>query len=425
MPKTAQIAELLEQLHDPAARVRERAIRRLVRQGRRGFAVEDGLLVLKASSLPYPPRRDSSDGMAVDLLRAALRVPFPEYLPAVVGRYPYWKTRARREALNLLMRIDDRRAAEAVVAIVRAHARSGGVPSLPAGLYAHHPQHAEVFFPELLQYLDVVKLGFPIAALALTFASVQQLDAAMLLPHTGALLELYRRRRDWLRPRQQESGIAWMWESHYHRRRWKAGVLLDLLGHVRTPAVESELRQAVAQFSDPRLRMNALLSLLRHDCDVDPAAVAQVATSAECRKWLIDGLHKLERTQLFPRELQTQAALAESDLVNWLIHPTELGRPPDEIELMQTIPFDTETDAGWADYFLFRFRVDPPHWSSRDGWLAGVSGPFLRRDRPTIQALGDTFSAFTPWERKGESEHADDVRELIKTWRERHVAKEE
>jgi hypothetical protein len=39
--------------------------------------------------------------------------------------------------------------------------------------------------------------------------------------------------------------------------------------------------------------------------------------------------------------------------------------------------------------------------------------------------LGDTFSAFTPWDRKTEAEHVDDVRELMKTWRERHVEREE
>src|SRR6185436_8162736 len=105
-----------------------------------------------------------------------------------------------------------------------------------------------------------------------------------------------------------------------------AGVLLDLLGHVPTTEVEAELRRAGDDYTDPRLRMYALLSLLRHDQEVDPAAIAEVAQSAEARKFLFDGLQKLERFHLYPAALRTQAALAESDLVNWLIHPTELGR---------------------------------------------------------------------------------------------------
>jgi HEAT repeat protein len=420
-----RLEDLLELLHDPAPRVRERAIRRLLRRGRLGFTPAEGLLVLKASSLPYPRRRDAADDTAVDLLRAALHIPYPEYLPAIVARFQHWHRRARREALNLLMRIDDPRAAEAVVEIVRQHGRTGGVPSLPLGQHARQPQHAEIFFPALLDFLSAPKLSFPIASLALSFATGHQIDPAMLQPHVPQLLALLRRRRDWLGPRQEIEGFAWMWEPSYHLRRWKAGVLLDLLGHVPSPPVEAELRRCLLEFTDPRLQMGAILSLLRQDAAVEPATVVEIAGSSECRKWLFDGLHKLERSHLFPRELRSQPSLAESDLVNWLLHPTELGRPPDEIEFVQVVPFDTETDAGWADCFLFRFRTHPPHWAARDGWMAGVSGPFLRKDQPTIQALGDTFSAFTPWDRKSVAEHVDDVRELIKSWRERHVVQEE
>jgi hypothetical protein len=420
-----RLEDLLDQLHSPHERTRERAVRRLFRRGRAGFTPDQGLLVLKASSLPYPPRRDPADDTAVDLLRAALQVPYPEYLPHVVHRYPHWHARARAEALHLIMRIEDRRAAEAVMAIVRRHARAGGVPKLPPGLYATAPQHAEVFFPEVLDYLDVPKLAFSVAALTLSFASAHQLEPGLLVPYADAVLALYAKRRDALERAQRRDGVAWRWDPKYHRRRWPAGVLLDLLGHAPTPPVEAELRRAAAAYTDPRLRLYALLSLLRHDRDVDARAVAAVAADPESRKWLFDGLQKLERFHLYPAAYRTQAALAESDLVNWLIHPTELGRAPEKIELMQAVPFDTGTDAGWADYYLFRFRTAAPHWAARYGWIAGVSGPFLRKDAPSIQALGDTFSTFTPWDRKAPAEHVEDVRELMKTWRERHVQQEE
>src|SRR5947209_3714564 len=194
VPMALRLEDLLEHLHSPEERIRERAVRRLLRRGRAGFTPEQGVLVLKASSLPYPPRRDRADDTAVDLLRAALHVPYPEYLPHVVARYAHWGRRARAEALRLLMRIEDRRAAEAVMTIVRRHARSGGVPGaagsvpkLPPGLYAHAPQHAEVFFPELLGYLDVPKLAFSIAALALSFAAAHQLEPGALVPAADAV----------------------------------------------------------------------------------------------------------------------------------------------------------------------------------------------------------------------------------------------
>jgi hypothetical protein len=413
------LENLLERLHDPDERVRDRALQRLLRRGRDGFTPGQGVLVLKASSLPYPPRGDGGDDTAADLVRAALLLPHPEYLPHVVERYSHWNRRARAEALRLLMRIEDRRAAEAVMTIVRRHARADGVPRVPLGLYAHEPQFADVFFPELLQYLDVPKLAFPICALALSFAGDQQLEPSLLVPEANAILRLYAGRRDWLVPRQRAEGVAWRWAPRYHRRRWQAGVLLDLMGHVPAPAVEAELRRALAEFTDPRLRLYAALSLLRQDRDVDTVSVVEIAADPEARKLLFEGLQLLERSALYPAEYRDQSWLAESDLVNWLIRPVELDRAPDEIELVQTVQFETPTE-GPADYYLFRFRTEPPHWASRHDWLAGVAGPFLRKDQPTVHSLGDTFSAFTPWDRKSETEHVDDVRELARAWRDRH-----
>ena len=74
---------------------------------------------------------------------------------------------------------------------------------------------------------------------------------------------------------------------------------------------------------------------------------------------------------------------------------------------------------------LFRFRVGGDHWAARLGWLAGVAGPFVRKEAPTIQALGDTHSAYRPWDDKGLDEHVSDVRQLMKAWRERHMNRDE
>src|SRR5262249_61931399 len=144
----------------------------------------------------------------------------------------------------------------------------------------------------------VPNLGFSVAPLPLSFAGALQWEPGLLVPSAGALLTLYGSRRDRLRPAQRPRGVAWRWEPTYHRRRWQAGVLLDLLGHVPTPEVESELNRAVAGYTDPRLKMYALLSLLRHNCDVDPDEVALVAANPEARRWLFGNLQTLARSPL-------------------------------------------------------------------------------------------------------------------------------
>jgi len=424
MATAVRFEDVLEQLHSPDEGERERAARHLSKLGRIGLSPEQGIRALKASSLPYPPRRNRRADTGVDLIRAALAVPYPEYLPQIIQRYILWNERARSEVLARLVRIEDVRAAEALLTILGQHARTGRVRSLPLGMYANAPQFAEVLFPALFDYLDVPRLRLAICQYALSFAAAQLIDPEMLAPHSAAILEMYNHRRDRLAPRQRSEGVAWRWGPRYHRSRWPAGVLLDLLGYLPGPDAIAALREALSIYADPRLKMYAVLSLLRQNEDVDAALVAEVAECAESRKWLYDGLQKIERFQLYPTSLRSQSALAESDLVDWLVHARELGRAPDAVELLQVVPFDSGTDAGWLDYYLFRFRVAGRHWASRSGWLVGVAGPFLRKDKPTIQSLGDTHSAYRRWDDKPLEDHVADVRQLMKAWRERHLARD-
>lgn len=213
-----------------------------------------------------------------------------------------------------------------------------------------------------------------------------------------------------------------MWEEAYGESRNDAALLLDLLGHFPGGRVEKQLQEAL-EYQDPRLKHFAIISLLRHGKPVDKKHVEDVARHAEMRNWLYSALEKLGKTALFPEKYRTQKSFAEADMVNWLVYPTELNRVPDEIELMKVVTIDTGLPDGIYDYYLFRFRTKKPHWSAKDGWMAGVSGPYLRKDQPTTQALGETFSSFEKWDAKSPSEHVGDTRELMKRWREYHSRK--
>jgi hypothetical protein len=138
------------------------------------------------------------------------------------------------------------------------------------------------------------------------------------------------------------------------------------------------------------------------------------------RKYLYDELEKLDQSPLFPQEHKAQGAFAESDMVNRLVFSTELGRVPDEIELMAVVPVDTETEAGFLDHYVFRFCTHEPHWAAKDGWVAGVSGPFLRKHAPSTISLGGTFSSFVSWESKTPEEHVGDIQEILQQWHKYH-----
>ena len=104
-------------------------------------------------------------------------------------------------------------------------------------------------------------------------------------------------------------------------------------------------------------------------------------------------------------------------MVAWLLHPDELGRAPDEIELIETVGVETTEAERTHDYYVFRFRMLEPHPAAANGWMAGVSGPFVRGDPPTTASLGETFSTFEPAEGKTAQQHVEAVRQIMEQLR--------
>lgn len=412
------IQEIIASLESETLEDREITAEQLRELVKQGMSVEDGLIALRTASREYPPRKYDFLDSSEDLIEAAAVHPRSEYISVIVELYPTYNEKAKAEALALLAQLDDRDAAVAWMDIIRSYARDGGVPSLRIWLLQSTPRHADVFFPELLDYADIQPFSYDVYLLCLTYFQQGLLISEELLPYSKLVLDDYRAYEEDLRSSQQLEGIAWMWNDEYQEWRNHGSLLLDLMGYFSTPEVKEKLREALT-FEDPRLKHFAVVSLLRFGENLDTMHILDVAKSAEMRNHLYNELARLGLALLFPKEYETQEAFAESDMVNWLVFPTELGRVPDKIELMKVVEVDTGTDDGFLDYYVFRFCTEEPNWAAKDGWMAGVSGPFLRKDAPSPVAYGDTFSAFEPWESKTPEEHVGNIQK-IDSWREYH-----
>lgn len=125
------------------------------------------------------------------------------------------------------------------------------------------------------------------------------------------------------------------------------------------------------------------------------------AADRTTRKVLYEELEIHDRLDLFPPAFRTQEALAEADLAAWLAHPNELGSVPDEIELMKQVP---APGLDGQSYYAFRYRMREPHWSAKDGWMAGVAGPYDPRGPLATSGRG-TFSRFEAYDSRTPEEH--------------------
>lgn len=159
-------------------------------------------------------------------------------------------------------------------------------------------------------------------------------------------------------------------------------------------------------------RIEPVLKRLAAGEDPEPADLERFARDRDTRKVLYDALAQHQKLALFPSRYLTAEALAEADLVVWLNHPNELAAVPDEIELMATLPVAA---AGLEDqrYFVFRYRTNPPHWAAKDGWLAGVAGPYPADGASASSSAPGTFSRFERYDSKTPEDHVRAVQARV------------
>jgi hypothetical protein len=416
---TLRVTRLIRRLQSPDEAVRRRALAEV--QGARGarkprFSAAEGIELIRAATMSFPDGGAGPLDTPTALLAVLADEARLEYQSVVAEVFPRLAPLAKDYALLLLAGIEDGGAAESFMRLLDEHAAE--LTLRPLNQLREHPHHPDAFFPKLLDLARNPVLADEVYLTALTFCEKGLLPAGKLEGHTAALLEAYRAERRWLGSRQGGKGNAWMWDDDYQAHRHTAGLLLDLFGYLPLEYVEVELVSALA-YRDPRLVHFAAVSLVRQGRAVPARALDVVAASAEMRNWLYEKLKDAGRLDLFPSRFLTQQAFAESAMVQWLVYPTELGSAPDQIELKKVVGIDTDSPDGILDYYVFRFRTLAPHWAAKDGWMAGIAGPFLRKDAPSPVAYGGTFSRFESWSAKTPEAHLGDTRELLQEWADR------
>ena len=182
-------------------------------------------------------------------------------------------------------------------------------------------------------------------------------------------------------------------------------ILLGVLGLVALvgawlvyAAVAGSRRAYEAQLS----RIAPVTQALGAGQDPSEQDLVTFASDRGTRRILFEVLEQQGKLHLFPRQFLTWEGMAEADLAAWLTHPNELGSVPDEMELVGKVR--APSGAAETQYFVFRFRAKPPHWAARDGWLAGVAGPYDVSQAPRPYGSG-TFSRFESFDGKTPEQH--------------------
>jgi len=169
-------------------------------------------------------------------------------------------------------------------------------------------------------------------------------------------------------------------------------MICDLFRFTDSPLVSDVLRDSIGA-PTPGVQLFAATTLIAKNEDVDDATLESLAARPALRHRLWTMLDRIDRLDRFPTRFGDQQSLAEAEMVMWLEFPTEMGGPPQEIELLRVEELESQEGTRQASY-VYRFRSDDFH----DGkWLLGLAGPYASEGTPRIGAR-NTFSQFDEYD---------------------------
>ena len=160
-------------------------------------------------------------------------------------------------------------------------------------------------------------------------------------------------------------------------------LICDLCRLFPTPTVSESLQKALLP-EHAAVCFYAMSTLLFFGKvkEIPNDTVVELAKDLAYANMTYDLLSRYGLEGCFPSVLSTPEYLAQSDLIYWLLYPTELGQKPDEIEYLGKVK-KGET------FYIFRFRSNSKNLdeASKNKWLIGWSG-----------SDGSTFSNFDLYE---------------------------
>ncbi len=400
----SELPALMSQLGEEDKESRTSALATLKRYSEEGVSTRVALELINYSQNDFPLlSKEPGEDPQVRLIELAAYQHSPASVAAICEAFESWALPAKRAGLNYLATIETRDAATNFVALVQHCAALDPRPELRTGDYDSIPRHLDVLFPELMKFTQIPQFRRPIWLLCNALCSGGWSLEMGMEEMANTLARDFNACMDDLAAYEYPDSTDWMHHEDYIRLRNDMIVLLDVMQHLPFADARKALHSCL-ESPDPHLQCYAAISLVAHGEKVEPLVIDRIAAHSATRGILYGEFRRRFRLDLFPDRYESQMLLAESRLVQWLSCPNALGRAPDEIQFMYISTVEKEGTSP-ADYFLFRFKMLEPHTAAKNGWMAGIAGPFQRAGGPTSKGGSHTISLFEAWESKTAEEH--------------------
>ncbi|MCS7046606.1 MAG: hypothetical protein NZO58_09645, partial [Gemmataceae bacterium] len=145
------------------------------------------------------------------------------------------------------------------------------------------------------------------------------------------------------------------------------------LPFITLPQRDSLLALAL-DHADPNVQLEGAWAAARLGRDAGLRCLARYCLDFRHAARAMEYLRELERDDLIPPEATAPDAAALAEFAQWLAHPQELGRPPDELEIIDRRTLDWPVAGKRRQFWLIRFRAAARSSNGHDVVGVGLVG---------------------------------------------------
>ena len=193
---------------------------------------------------------------------------------------------------------------------------------------------------------------------------------------------------------------------------------IEILADVCCEIEDEEIKELIQEIAKQPLSNIAAVFVIKYQLQknlpVSEKMVKDILTDKEYIKELVNACESIDKFEELPlyKEI-SQEQIAYSNMVGWLKYPTELGKIPEEISLLESFEIDDEI------CYSYKFRASE-FWNQEE--MIGVSGGYPKNEI-TSRDCGWTFSKFETLDKDYQKQGRELVKFIQDYWKK--AAKEE
>ncbi|MCA0455562.1 MAG: hypothetical protein LCI00_16425 [Chloroflexi bacterium] len=274
--------------------------------------------------------------------------------------FPRLNDEEKIKVFSQLAQIRGTEGATAIMDLLRLYANTGTLPESIIWSLGTFPEHADIYFPELLNYATIPKFGDRIYALCVLYISCKWLPPDKLAFHFVAMMSHYRSIKDQLKKS----------DNHYENY-MPIYYLLEIFGYFPKPEVEAELYEALDRYTEVGLKYRAIYSLWRLGKRVDDKYIVELIADDSIRGSIYWHLQERGELHLFPEQYRTAESFARARLVSYF---ETMDYSIYELEFTGILPIESSNADNSGDYYIYRVLTDFVQGDDKY-WVTGWAGP--------------------------------------------------